>query len=448
MTNARLVWWSLLSLLLFACPTPPGSDGGTGGGTGGGGGTLDSGVVNPLPEVFESAYGRAVAVRGGKVYVAGNGIRSDAGSNNDFFVARFNLDLTRDTTFGVDGVALAVFDGGATPVVPLNNDFPVALTFDGDKPLLAGGVRGFTLGSGDLGLARFTADGQPDPSFGTGGLRADSFGRASLLTHVIAPGDGGIVVAGTVANGSRNDDLIVLRYTSAGAVDTSFTAAAMGSGGVFDCGFNNSEEARGLVLQGDKVVLGGGGGFCMARVQATGPLDLSFGPNGTGLLTNGDGFLQKFVQRTDGTLWGVGNIELNRDGGPGTEANFLKQVLVSSEGVAIPAFGTSGRRVDLVPEWGALRGAALQSDGKLLIYFAYIAQGRLLRLNVDGSLDTTFGMNGMMALDIVMPLFEGGAGKGNHLAIEGNTAWIVDIRVVQLTPSRSQQQLALVKVSL
>lgn len=448
MTNARLVLWSSLGLFLFACPAPPGTDGGTGGGAGGGGGSVDSGVANPLPAMFESAYGRAVAVHGGKVYVAGNGIRSDAGSNNDFFVARFNQDLTRDTTFGVDGVALAVFDGGSSPALPLDNDSPVAIAFDGDKPLLVGGVRAFTLGTGDIGLARFTADGQPDPTFGTGGLRADSFGVASLLTHVAVAGDGGILVAGTVANGPRNDDLMVLRYTAGGVVDTSFTSAGMGAGGVFDCGFNLSEEARGLVLQGDKVVLGGGGGFCMARVQATGPLDLSFGPNGTGLLTNGEGFLQKVVQRADGTLWGVGNIELNRDGGPGIEANFLKQVLLSSEGIGLPGFGVNGRRIDLVPEWGALRGAALQSDGKLLIYFAYIAQGRLLRLNVDGSLDTSFGTNGVKSLDVVMPLFEGGSGKGNHLAIDGNTAWIVDLRTVQVTPSKTQQLLALVKVAL
>ncbi|MBL8913090.1 MAG: hypothetical protein JNM17_20510 [Archangium sp.] len=452
-----LVVASLAVVLAFsACPVTPGPDGGTGGGGGGGGGGMDAGYVNYLPEVFESAYGRAIAVHGGKLYVAGNGIREDAGTNNDFFVARFNFDFTRDTTFGTDGVAVAAYDGGVAGggTLPLNNDTPMALTFDGDKIVLAGGARAFTAGTGDPALARFNADGTPDTTFGTSGLRLDDYGDTfpAMFTTVQVLPTGELFAAGGLSNGGgRNEDIILLKYTAAGAVDTSFSLTDAGAGAILDLGFGNAEQARGLFVQSsNNIVVGGGYGFPMARFLPGGGLDLAFGPNGTGVETNGNGEARKVLQRADGTFWLIGGIELNEDGGPGTERYFMKQVRVDANGAAITGFGNSGdgRLISRVNEWGSLRGAALQADGKLVIYYTYILQGRVTRLNVDGSVDTTFGTNGVKTVDIVLPLLEGGSGSGNQLTIDGNTAYITDINLVQATPSRTRQILGLVKVSL
>lgn len=440
------------AVLMLSCAGASGSDSGMTGAGGGGGGNaqLDAGYANPLPEVFESAYGRAVAVHGGKVYVAGNGIRSDAGTNNDFFIARFGTDLVRDTSFGTDGVGLAIYDGGVIAIFPWDNDRPFALSFDGDRPVLAGNVRGYSLDTGDFGVARFTATGQLDSTFGMGGLRAESYGGShpASATAIAVQPDGKLLVGGVIANGSRGDDLALLRYTSSGTIDTSFTLLDAGAGAVIDFGAALGEETRGLFIQPNgNVLLGGGSGFSLARLTSSGQFDLTFG-SGTGKVSNGNGRADKLVQRSDGSIWMVGAIELSPDGGPGTGKNFLKQVLVTADGVPVASFGQNGRRTDLINEYGAIRGAALQGDGKLLVYYAFISQGRLLRLNVDGSLDTSFGTAGVMQLDIFMPLFEGGAGKGNHLTIDGSTAFITDINVVQVTPSRSREYLALVKVSL
>ena len=435
----------VVAAMVSACPPAAEPDGGTRDA----GGTTDGGpsYVNLLPDQYESAYGRAIAVAGGKVYVAGNAIRTGTTSNNDFFVARFNQDLTRDTSFGTDGVALATFDGGTTISVPFNNDSALDLFFDQDKPVVVGSVRAFTIGTGDLGLARFTADGQLDGTFGTGGLRADGFGRPSYLSHAL-PFDGGYLVSGAVDNGVRQGDVVVLRYTGAGAVDVNFSNGS-GAGAVLDFGFNQMEEARGLVVQGDKVVVGGGQGFGLGRLLPSGQLDLSFGPNGTGLLTNGPGLCAAFLQRADGSLWLVGNVELNRDGGPGIEANFLKQVRLTPDGLPLPGFGdTNGRRADFIEGFGAPRGAALQADGKLVIYFAYLARTWLVRLDTNGNLNTTFGTNGLREVGFTLPLLEGNSGKGNHLVIDGNTAWVTDIDLVDSGPSSTRQVLGLAKVAL
>ena len=444
----RLVVVAVSVSLLCACPAEPVVDGGTGGG----GGTSDSGFVNYLPDAFESAYGRAIAVHGGLVYVAGHGIRSDAGSNNDFFIARFSTDLVRDTTFGPDGVGLADFDGGVIGVFPANNDRPSALGFDGDRPVLVGNVRSIAVGSGDFGLARFTPQGQLDPAFGTGGLRVESYGgghTASASALALQP-DGKLLVTGNIANGGgRNVDMALVRYEADGRLDRSFTLEDGGAGAVLDFGLGFDEDAVDVFLQpGGAVVAGGGDHFALARLTSSGRLDPTFGPAGTGQFTHRRGTARKVVQRSDGSFWMLGGVELTADGGSGIGQFYLKQVLLSADGVPVPGFGQGGVRTDLVPEYGALRGAALQADGKLLIYFAFVAQGRVLRLNPDGSVDPTFGTNGVLPLDIAIPLFEAGLGTGHHLAIEGNTGWVTDINVVKVNTSTSRQVLALVKFPL
>ncbi len=445
----RSILVSFCVVLLCGCPGEPSLDGGSGGGDGG---TSDSGVVSLMPDAFLSAHGRAVAVRGGKVYVAGNGIRSDAGSrNNDFFIVRFSTDLVRDPTFGVDGVGIADFDGGVVGIFPANNDTPFALGFDGERPVLVGNVRSY-VDTGDFGMARFTPAGQLDTTFGTQGLRVEAYGGdhpATASALALQP-DGKLLVAGNILNGgNRKIDIALARYEANGTFDPSFSLEDGGAGAVLNFGVGANEHSRGLFVQASgSVVVGGGDNFALARLTSVGRLDSSFGTNGTGQVTHGRGSAVKLVERTDGSLWMMGNIELTADGGSGTGSFYMKQVLVSANGVPVAGFGQNGVRTDLVPEYGALRGAALQADGKLLVYFTYVTQGRLLRLNTDGSLDPSFGTNGVRTLDITIPLFETGFTFGNQLAIDGNTAWVTDINVVKISPTVTRQLLALVKIPL
>ncbi len=437
-------------LVLCGCPSESGTDAGIDSGQNG---PADAAYVNPLPESFTNAYGRAVVVHGGKVYVAGSGTRADAGAlSNDFFIARFATDLSRDVTFGVDGVGVADFDGGSVAIFAANNDLAYGLAFDGDKPLLVGNVRSAVNETGDFGLARFTAGGQLDSTFGTGGLRFESYGsgRPSIARQVVVQTDGKFVAAGGVFNGGgRALDLALARYASNGTFDFSFSLADGGAGAVLDFGLGRAESATGLFVQpGGAVVVGGGDNFPLARLSSAGRLDPTFGPNGTGQATFGNGTSLKIVERTDGSLWQVGVVELQADGGAGFGKLYLKQVLVSANGMPAAGFGQNGERVDLIPEAGVVRGAATQADGKLLLYSVYLSKGQLLRLNIDGSLDTGFGTGGILALDVQIPLFEVAFGSGNHLTIDGNTAWVTDINVVKPTPNTTRQVLALVKVPL
>ncbi|WP_406054569.1 calcium-binding protein [Streptomyces sp. NBC_01077] len=199
----------------------------------------------------------------------------------DIGVARYNSNGTLDTTFSGDGMVTADFGG---------TEFGNAVAVQPDGRIVAAG-------SGGAGFAvlRYNADGTPDAAFGTGGR-----------TSVNAPGDGGIayglalqqngkiVLAGRAddPNSSEANDFGLARLNVNGTVDTGF-----GGDGFVVTGFNDFDEARGVLVQPDgKIVAAGYGAgfaFALARYQGgdgtTPPsADLSVTNTGTTTVSIGD----------------------------------------------------------------------------------------------------------------------------------------------------------------
>jgi uncharacterized delta-60 repeat protein len=128
------------------------------------------------------------------------------------------------------------------------------------------------------------AAGMLDPTFGVGGrvtmhipLPSDDFGTSTAVDSL-----GRIVVAGYTSNGS-DLDIVVARYTPAGAVDTSF-----GGTGVITFGFGSFDDyASGVAIDSlDRILVAGSTGnapnrdFAVARLTATGALDTTFDGDG------------------------------------------------------------------------------------------------------------------------------------------------------------------------
>jgi uncharacterized delta-60 repeat protein len=80
----------------------------------------------------------------------------------------------------------------------------------------------------DWGLARFRPDGAPDTTFGSGGVVSTDFGGdLDFAAAVALQTDGGIVVAGVEGDDSgAGRDFALARYTAGGGLDATF-----GSGG-------------------------------------------------------------------------------------------------------------------------------------------------------------------------------------------------------------------------
>ena len=187
---------------------------------------------------------------GGKIVVAGSITDPDT-FNNDFALARYNVNGSLDTSFGTGGEVTTSFG-------PDTSDTAVGVAVQADgKIVVAGTDQDFDTNFIDeFGLARYNANGSLDAAFGTGGLVATSFGptTSAFAAGLAIQPDGQIVVAGTVQDFSTNviSEFGLARYNTNGSLDASF-----GSGGLVTTSFGpgTSASAAGVAIGSDGEII-------------------------------------------------------------------------------------------------------------------------------------------------------------------------------------------------
>jgi len=205
--------------------------------------TYGTGGTTVLPGLMGrgSSYGLDVAVDAqGRSYVA------VAGGSGKLAVARLTKGGQLDATFGTGGLASIALTNGARATTSA-----VALTADG-KVVVAGTA---SSGVSDFAVARFNADGSVDTSFnGTGAAVTDVRGGFDQANDVIVLADGSLLVVG-LAGVNGQSDVAVAKYTAAGALDGSF-----GTGGLVTVDFGgNFDQASAVAVRGSDglIVLAG-----------------------------------------------------------------------------------------------------------------------------------------------------------------------------------------------
>jgi uncharacterized delta-60 repeat protein len=306
-------------------------------------------------------------------------------------------------------------DGGKATVGLTGEGRAVALQPDG-KIVLAGGS------GSSFGLVRYNADGSLDAGFGDGGrvTTALTSSREDEAYDVAVQADGRIVVAGSTMDSVFDElgDLGLVRHNADGSLDTSF-----GAGGTvildFDGGY---DSANAVVVQPDgKIVVAGSAqkgdpstsfdsDFALVRLDADGSLDTSFGVGGK-VTTHNDSWWD-FAHAV--ALQPDGKIVLAGEAGPGDlidhPPNFAL-VRLDADGSLDTSFGVGGKVTlnvsDLATGDDEAHGIAIQSDGKIVVAgFAYHLFSdaeddfALVRLDADGSLDTGFGADGKVMTDL------------------------------------------------
>jgi uncharacterized delta-60 repeat protein len=325
----------------------------------------------------------------GKIVAAGN---SYNGSSYVFFIARYNSDLTPDTSFGTGGT-VTLLPGGADA---WGSQVSVAIQPTDQKIVVAG--RAYISGGFDFAVARFNTDGSPDTSFGTGGKVITNVANHYNQANAVAiQSDGKIVAVGTAGNGS-NEDFAVVRYNTDGSLDTSFN----GTGKVMTSIGDGDEEAWGMALQSDgKIVAAGFSNngsskdFAAVRYNANGSLDTTF--NSTGKVTTSFG-------SGDDQAWGVA-IQSDRKivaAGQGYNGSNLDAAVVryNTDGSLDTSFNGTGKVMTSIGDGDdEFSGVAIQPDGKIVgagsggfgsnYYFAAV------RYDTNGSLDSSYGTGGI-----------------------------------------------------
>ncbi|MER5203525.1 calcium-binding protein [Streptomyces sp. NPDC002825] len=242
----------------------------------GGDGTVVAGFTSTSPQ-GGGGIARSMALQpDGKIVAAGY----VGDTAFDIGVARYNSNGTLDTTFSGDGMVTADFGG---------TEFGNAVAVQPDGKILAAGS-----GGAGYALLRYNADGSADSGFGTGGRTSVAFpGDGGLAYAMALQQNGKIVLAGRAddPNSAEANDFGLVRFQPNGTVDTGF-----GGDGFVVTGFNDWDEARGVLVQpdGNIVAAGVGAGFAFALARYQGgdgtPVyaDLSVAKSGTGTVSIGD----------------------------------------------------------------------------------------------------------------------------------------------------------------
>jgi uncharacterized delta-60 repeat protein len=208
----------------------------------------DAGVLDPTFDedgiaVLPLEEAQAVHVLGdGSVLVSGT--TQAGGGNQDLAVVRVDNDGAVDATFG----------GGGTAVTLVHGEFP-PMFVAGDGTIAIAHASG-----GELAVVRITAEGVLDASFGSNGAAsvAGAFDCCNTADSGVAIQGDGQIVAAAGAQG-----FVVARWTAGGELDQTF-----GSGGVAFTPIAGFGRIVGLGLQQDgRIVVAGGasGKFVVTR---------------------------------------------------------------------------------------------------------------------------------------------------------------------------------------
>jgi len=312
-----------------------------------------------------------------------------------------------DTTFGVGGRVTYEALSASAQAIQADGKIVVAASIN-ESPA-------------DFMLVRYNRDGSLDSTFGIGGKVTTDFGHDDRAAAVAIQSDGKIVAAGRIVYGFSSDFLLA-RYNSDGSLD-----AAFGVGGSVTTDFSGRlDHLSALAIQSDGKIVAAGyvyddgqpSDFGIVRYNPDGSLDVTFGIDGK-IITDFLGFGDRpnaLAIQTDGKIVAAGMMTLRPSGTPYSGFLSVRGALVrySKDGSLDTTFGVGGKVITNILGTSEINTLSIQSDGKI------IAAGRsvslvspdifflgptgvdfgLIRYNEDGSLDTTFGLQGKVTTDL------------------------------------------------
>jgi uncharacterized delta-60 repeat protein len=283
-----------------------------------------------------------------------------------------------------------------TTPAPANNYYLGSVLIYGDKGTANDGK---ILVVGEHDNMRYNPDGSIDPTFGSGGdatLPDGYFPRAGVLQP-----DGKLVVAG-YANGGNS--FFVGRFTVDGQLDPIFNGTGIVTTSFPYIGFAHTVALE-FVDGVPKIVAAGfvwisyphDSEFALTRYNMDGSLDTSFG-SGSEVLTNPSprlDYLLGEVSQPDGKIVVVGYSD------PTGTFSQLVVARYNTDGTLDSTFGSNGLVFTQIGISDGASSVALQSNGDIIVGGSAEDQNfqqntLLVRYLPDGTLDSTFGSGGIV----------------------------------------------------
>lgn len=291
-----------------------------------------------------SDIGQAVAIQtDGKIVVTGNGC-AGAGPCAEILATRYHTNGTLDASFG---------SGGKVSVGLVGSGRAIAIQTDG-KIVIVGNT--FVTGVSDFAVVRLNTNGSLDASFGTGGVATtDFFGGFDIASGMAIQIDGKIVVAGVAQTVGDYTEFALARYNSNGTLDSTFD----GDGKLTTPISGPNEGATAVAIQSDgRIVANGtsGLGFTLIRYNVDGSLDGTFGVGGIAGSLAGVGYAMAI--QPDGRIVLAGFAGYTFD---------FAVARFDATGHLDPSFGSGGITTTTMGGVSIAFAVAIQGDGRILV---------------------------------------------------------------------------------
>lgn len=371
-------------------------------------GALDTSFNSPQGYVFyqgpstNTDTGVEIIVQpDGKIVVAG--YTTNDGLFHSTLLLRYTTSGQLDPTFGNNGTVIynSPYDNKGLGLTLAQDGGIIVTGFIRETPNSLAGAR-------DIMVLKFNSDGTLAQKY-----QYPNGGRTSIGFDVQTQADGNIVVAGEQTNPSTGtQELVVLRlHSDLSGLDTSFNGTGVvnyvGTGTGLAHGYSvtvqndqkilvSGSETTGLPVDVNPDVL-------VLRYTSSGALDTAFAVNGVFIYQNPSGDYPSYGN----------NIELQPDGkivvaGSIGNANEIKALLMrlNTNGTLDSTLGSNG----VITYQGSgnydyAYDIALQPDGKILIAEASgnntVTDAAVVRFLSNGSLDTTFGTQGVFKFGVL-----------------------------------------------
>lgn len=377
--------------------------------------------IRDLGQGGADGFAKIAVAADGSMLVAGTGF--DSASSKDVpFVAKFAQMGLPPANFGVDGVARGFYLGGTTKAMFVDSSGRIVVAGDG--------------AANEYFFERFGPSGLVDGSFGTGLGYFTVPRSADDRARAITRGDGDRVVLGATRGSGANQTIWLQKFNADGSA-----AGLKSNGGItYDPNPTQPESLTALMPAADDGFIDVGTAdfdgsaqiYVRQRTDDGGTVDSFNSGNPARAIVPGGSSAVDAAYGPGGSIVVSGNYSVG--GGSG-------QVLVRflATGQLDPSFGSNGAIE--IPDLGdeTNRGVAVQSDGKVIVVGS--ANGgqtfSVVRLNADGSPDTTFGLAGRAAFAL------GAAGSSPSAATVQPAGRIVVVgsSSAQATPSASDSMM-------
>jgi uncharacterized delta-60 repeat protein len=323
----------------------------------------------------------------------------EGGSFRDIYSTRFNLNGSLDYSYGIFGSR--------------NNDLGSNYEFlstsciqKDNKILVLAGLSGAGITS-IIRLGRLDTTGFLDNTFGINGKFISNYSGESRPYDLAIQKNGKIVIAaGVIPSGSSTYNSSVFRLNSNGKLDSTFAQNAYLTR---DLQLNGNDLASAIAIDSSQNILVGSNatstGVILSRIKPNGNLDSTFGTNGNVQLSminpspfpsSNIALIGKIVVQPDGKYL----LSIRNNSGSNFGITYDRSIIAryNTNGTLDQSFSGQGYiNLDSVE----VPIISLQSDGKIVAvarefqYYISLPKGRkLFRLNANGSLDNTFGLNG------------------------------------------------------